>query len=85
MHYTFKRVDGKKQMLVRANNMYTDEENTSKTCFSLIGSLFDRSILLAESELDRLGGMLYCRLVGPARFLEWVMIDGLRSSNIRQC
>ena len=40
---------------------------------------------LGESELDRLGGMLYCRLVGPARFLEWIMIDGLRSSNTRQC
>ena len=32
VHYTFKRVDGKKQMLVRANHMYTDEENTSKVC-----------------------------------------------------
>jgi len=67
VHYTFKRDGGRKKMMVRANNMYTDETNTS------------------ESELDRLGGMLYCRLVGPARFLEWIMIDGLRSSNTRQC
>ena len=40
---------------------------------------------LGESEMDRLGGMLYCRLVGPARFMEWVMIDGLRKSNLDQC
>ena len=41
--------------------------------------------LLGPDDYDRLGGMLYCRLVGPARFLEWMMIDAFRNTNLSQC
>ncbi|CBY10692.1 unnamed protein product [Oikopleura dioica] len=38
-----------------------------------------------EDNLDRLGGMLYCRIVGPARFLEWILVDSFRKRNLRFC
>ncbi|CAG5078267.1 Oidioi.mRNA.OKI2018_I69.PAR.g8946.t1.cds [Oikopleura dioica] len=38
-----------------------------------------------EENLDRLGGMLYCRVVGPARFIEWILVDSFRRRNLRLC
>lgn len=31
--------------------------------------------------VPKAAGMLYCKLVSPARIMEWIMVDGLKQKN----